>query len=82
MPISGNSSQSINSTPSYESSQQLKNAAGPTYGLKSSNQENNNSSLFKRLFGSQTGQQNTNQSTNGGNKSGGMSWGEDIHYII
>ena len=81
MPISGNSSQSIQSTPSYESSQQLKNSTGPTYGL-SSNQEKNNSSLFKRWFGSQSGQQNAIQSTNGGNKSGGMSWGEDIHYII
>ena len=82
MSISGASYQSNQSTPSCENNQQFEEATGSSYGFQSSNQQKDKSSLFKKWFGSQTGQQITNTPNNIGNKRGGMSWGEDIHYII
>ena len=82
MSISGISSQSNQNTQSYENSQQVKIATGSSYGFQSSNQEKDKSSIFTKWFGSQSGQQITDKPTNIGNKRGGMSWGEDIHYII
>jgi hypothetical protein len=82
MPISGISSQTNPSTASYENSQQLKTSTGSTYGLQSQNQEKDKSSFFQKWFGSQSGLQNRDNPTNTGKKSGGMSWGEDVHYII
>ena len=77
MPISGSSSQTNSGNPSYDKSQQLKTSTGSSYGLPNSNQEKDKQSFFQKWFGSQSGQQTTSSK-----KSGGMSWGEDVHYII
>lgn len=63
---------------SLTNNQQLK----PSHqNFQASNGEKDKSSLLQKWFGSQGGQQDSNKQMEHCKKNG-ISWGEDIHYII
>jgi len=64
------------------SQKQNSSAASNSNYQTSSNHQTSRSSFLQKLFGGQTGQQDRDKQISGQQKSGGMSWGEDVHYII
>jgi len=83
MEQSGVSPQSNQTSQANENSQKqnLSAASISTYQT-SSNHQTSKSSFLQKWFGGQTGQQDRDKKISGQQKSGGMSWGEDVHYII
>jgi len=76
MEKSGTSPQSNQTSQANENSQKQNSSA------TSSNHQTSKSSFLQKWFGGQTGQQDRDKQISGQQKSGGMSWGEDVHYII
>merc|ERR1711994_407834 len=83
MEKSGISSQSNHKSQPNENSQKLNSSAASNSSYQtSSNHQTSKSSFLQKWFGGQSGQQDRDKQISGQQKSGGMSWGEDVHYII
>ena len=83
MQNSGISSQTSQKSQANENSQQQKSSATSNSSFQSSsNQQTSRSSFLQKWFGGQSGQQDRAKQISGQQKSGGMTWGEDVHYII
>jgi len=83
MQNSGISSQSNQTNQSNENNQQQKTSASTNSSFQSSsNHQTSRSSFLQKWFGGHSGQQDRHKPINGQQKSGGMTWGEDVHYII
>ena len=82
MEKSGTSPQSNQKSQANENSQkQNSSAASISTYQTSSNHQTTKSSFLTKWFGGQT-EQDRDKQIGGHQKSGGMSWGEDVHYII
>ena len=83
MQNSGISSQTNQKSQANENSQQQKTSATSNSSFQSSsNQQTSRSSFLQKWFGGQSGPQQRDKQISGQQKSGGMTWGEDVHYII
>ena len=83
MQNSGISSQANQKDQSNGNTQQQKTSASSNFSFQSSsNHQTTRSSFLQKWFGGQKGQQEKDKLTNGQQKTGGISWGEDVHYII
>jgi len=83
MQNSGISSQTNQKSQANENIQQQKTLASSNSSFQSSsNQQSSRSSFLQKWFGGQSSQQDRDKQISGQQKSGGMTWGEDVHYII
>jgi len=83
MEKSGISHQSNQKNQANENSQKHNSSTASNLNFQtSSNHQTSKSSFLQKWFGGQTGQQDRDKQIGGQQKSGGMSWGEDVHYII
>jgi len=83
MQNSGTSSQANQKNQSNGNTQQQTTFASSNNSFQSSsNNQTTRSSFLQKWFGGQSEQQEKDKLINGKQKSGGISWGEDVHYII
>jgi len=83
MEKSGISQQSNQKSQANENSQKQNSFATSNSSFQtSSNHQTSKSSFLQKWFGGQSGQQDRDKQIGGQQKSGGMSWGEDVHYVI
>ena len=80
MEKSGISPQSNQKSQANENCQKQNSSAASSFQT-SSDHQTSKSSFLQKWFGGQTGQDRDKQ-ISGQQKSEGMSWGEDVHYII
>ena len=77
------SSPSNQTSQSNENSQQQKTSVTTNSSFQSSsNHQTNRSSFLQKWIGGHSGQQDRHKLINRHQKSGGITWGEDVHYII
>ena len=81
MQASGTSSQSNEKYSTLTDNQKGQTSTNSNYNFQDSNQEKDKFSFLQKWLGNQRGEQDGNQQMNS-KKRNGISWGEDIHYII